>query len=133
MVSSVNSHTNATRIGWHLWEIDWRFAPGLPPGWLYLGGSDVEDGALEERRALGQLLLPLRREEVPERVCVCVCVTESEGVCERGRASVCVCERERESEGVCVIERERGCVCVSQLLPPLRREEVPEERERVLY
>ena len=33
MVSSVNSHTNATRIGWHLWEIDLRFAPGLPPGW----------------------------------------------------------------------------------------------------
>ena len=29
----VNSHTNATRIGWHLWEIDLRFAPGLPPGW----------------------------------------------------------------------------------------------------
>jgi len=33
MVSLVNSHTNATRIGWHLWEIDLRFAPGLPPGW----------------------------------------------------------------------------------------------------
>ena len=33
MVSSVNSHTNATRFGWHLWEIDLRFAPGLPPGW----------------------------------------------------------------------------------------------------
>jgi len=33
MVSSVNSHTNATRIGWHLWEIDLIFAPGLPPGW----------------------------------------------------------------------------------------------------
>ena len=30
MVSSVNSHTNATRIGWHLWEIDLRFAPRLP-------------------------------------------------------------------------------------------------------
>jgi len=29
MVSLVNSHTNATRIGWHLWEIDLRFAPGL--------------------------------------------------------------------------------------------------------
>ena len=28
MVSSVNSHANATRIGWHLWEIDLRFAPG---------------------------------------------------------------------------------------------------------
>jgi len=27
-VSLVNSHTNATRIGWHLWEIDLRFAPG---------------------------------------------------------------------------------------------------------
>ena len=33
MVSLVNSHTNATKIGWHLWEIDSRFAPGLPPGW----------------------------------------------------------------------------------------------------
>jgi len=33
MVSFVNSHTNATRIGWHMWEIDLRFAPGLPPGW----------------------------------------------------------------------------------------------------
>jgi len=34
MVSLVNTHTNATRIGWHLWEIDLRFAPGLPPGEL---------------------------------------------------------------------------------------------------
>ena len=46
MVSSVNSHTNATRIGWHLWEIDLRFAPGLPeidlrfaPGWTGVGGE----------------------------------------------------------------------------------------------
>ena len=34
MVSLVNSHTNATRVGWHLWDIDLRFAPGLPPGRL---------------------------------------------------------------------------------------------------
>jgi hypothetical protein len=34
MVSLVISHTDATRIGWHLWEIDLRFAPGLPPRWL---------------------------------------------------------------------------------------------------
>ena len=34
MVSLVNSHTNATRIGWHLWEIDLRFTPWLSPGWL---------------------------------------------------------------------------------------------------
>ena len=34
MVSLVNSHTNATRIGWHLREIDLKFAPGLPPGRL---------------------------------------------------------------------------------------------------
>ena len=33
MVSWVNSHTNAIRIEWHLWEIDLRFAPGLSPGW----------------------------------------------------------------------------------------------------
>ena len=25
--------SNATKIGWHLWEIDLRFAPGLPLGW----------------------------------------------------------------------------------------------------
>ena len=30
MVSLVNSNTNARH---HLWEIDLRFAPGLPPGW----------------------------------------------------------------------------------------------------
>jgi len=34
----VNSHTDATRIGWHLWGIDLIFAPGLPPGW---GGRPV--------------------------------------------------------------------------------------------
>ena len=28
VVSSVNSHTNAARIRWHLWELDLRFAPG---------------------------------------------------------------------------------------------------------
>ena len=33
MVSLVNSHTHATTKRWHLWEIDLRFAPGLPPGW----------------------------------------------------------------------------------------------------
>ena len=33
MVSLVNVHANATRIGWHLWEIDSRFDSGLPPGW----------------------------------------------------------------------------------------------------
>ena len=32
MVSLVNSHTHTTSIGWHLWEIDLRFAPGLAPG-----------------------------------------------------------------------------------------------------
>jgi len=35
IVSLVNSHTNASRIGWHLWEIDLRFSPGLPPGWSH--------------------------------------------------------------------------------------------------
>ena len=34
----VNSHTNATRIGWHLWEIGLGFAPGLPPRWLDVTG-----------------------------------------------------------------------------------------------
>ena len=34
MVYLVDSHTNATSERWHLWEIDSRFAPGLPPGWF---------------------------------------------------------------------------------------------------
>jgi hypothetical protein len=33
MFSLVNSYKNATRIGWHLCQIELRFAPGLPPGW----------------------------------------------------------------------------------------------------
>jgi len=32
-------NTNATRIGWRMWEIDLRFAPGLPPGWGRARGS----------------------------------------------------------------------------------------------
>jgi len=48
MVSLVNSHTNATRIGWHLWEIDLRFAPGLPPGWN-VGGARNLKVVLNER------------------------------------------------------------------------------------
>jgi hypothetical protein len=35
MVYLVNSHTNATRIRWHLWEIGLRFTPGLTPGWSF--------------------------------------------------------------------------------------------------
>jgi len=35
MIALGNSHTNATRIGWHLWEIELIFAPGLPPGWFH--------------------------------------------------------------------------------------------------
>ena len=31
MISLINSNTNATGIGLHLWEIDLEFAPGLPP------------------------------------------------------------------------------------------------------
>ena len=33
VVSLVDSCTNATRIGWHLWELDLRFPLGLPPEW----------------------------------------------------------------------------------------------------
>ena len=34
MVSLVNPHSNATSRRWHLWEIDLRFASGLPAGWI---------------------------------------------------------------------------------------------------
>ena len=34
MVSLINSHTNATRLGWHIRETDWQFASGLPSGWV---------------------------------------------------------------------------------------------------
>ena len=40
IISSVNPHTNATRIGWNLWDIDSRLAPGLPPGWLVCSSID---------------------------------------------------------------------------------------------
>jgi len=43
MVSLVISHANVTRIGWHLWEIDLRFALELSPGgevkYRYLAGD----------------------------------------------------------------------------------------------
>ena len=47
MVSLVNSHTNATSIGWHLWEIYLRFATGLPPGRVSHGlAGAASDGHL---------------------------------------------------------------------------------------
>ena len=65
-VSLINSHTIAIRIGWHLWEIDLRFAPGLPPG------RDTDEAA---RGCAGQELHGaaeafLRR---PTLVSSCVC------------------------------------------------------------
>ena len=54
MVSLVNSHTNATRIGWNLWNIDLRFAPGLPPGWTVSRST-------EDLRGLGGGLVLLER------------------------------------------------------------------------
>jgi len=48
MVSSVNSHTDAARIGWHLREIDLRFAPGLPPGWIS-GAAERRQGGTARR------------------------------------------------------------------------------------
>ena len=46
MVSLVNSHTNATRIGWHLWELDLRFSSGLPPGWVGMRTCTSQQGLL---------------------------------------------------------------------------------------
>ena len=53
MVSLVNFHTNATRIGWHLWEIDLRFAPGLPPG-----RSPAKQSLGRHARSLGSACRP---------------------------------------------------------------------------
>ena len=47
VVSLVNSHTNATRMGWHLWVINLIFVPWSPPGWRlqqsYRGTSPVKN------------------------------------------------------------------------------------------
>jgi len=42
VVSFADIHANATSKRWHLWEIDLRFAPGLPPGWVLGSGSTVK-------------------------------------------------------------------------------------------
>ncbi len=52
------------------------------------------------------------RERESVCVCVCVCVTEREGVCVTEREGVCVCAWQRERECVCVRDRERESVCV---------------------
>jgi len=53
MVSLVNYHTNATRIGWHLWEIDLRFAPGLPSGRLHPANDSKRAGRRKPPAVLG--------------------------------------------------------------------------------
>ena len=65
MVSSPNSHTNATRVGWHLWEIDLRFAPGLPPGWgvdsCCTGPGVHQGGSAGKERRRGGLVFKAHR------------------------------------------------------------------------
>jgi len=57
IVSLVNFHTNATSKRWHLWEVDLRFASGLPPGWLYLvQGDDTTEADIDLLRRLCGLL-----------------------------------------------------------------------------
>ena len=41
-----HSHTNTTTNRWHLWEMDVRFAPGLPPGWMQDGYARFEQSDL---------------------------------------------------------------------------------------
>jgi len=60
MISLVNFHANATRIGKHLWEIDLGFAPGLSPGWIapqYLLGLLLLLGLVVLLRPLAPRLL----------------------------------------------------------------------------
>ena len=70
MVYSVNSHTNAARIGWNLWEIDFRFGPGLPPGWCpeWMGASGMASKGVDGGGLVGGHTRPIRREGQP-RAC----------------------------------------------------------------
>ena len=54
MVSLVNFHKNATSKRWHLWEIELRFASGLPPGRIR-GGRFLGD---EDPATYGRLSAP---------------------------------------------------------------------------
>ena len=42
MISLVTSHTNAIFNSQHLWDIDLRFSPGLPPMWRAAGLFQVQ-------------------------------------------------------------------------------------------
>jgi len=75
MVSLVNSHTNPTRIGWHMWEIELIFAPGLPPGWRD-GDHDLvpQEDAGVDPLSLSYLMLidsciTQRKAQGPSRTC----------------------------------------------------------------
>ena len=64
MVSSVNSDKNATRIGWHLWEIDQRLALGLSKsgGDLQVVSAEPYMKMQDPRPALGTLVSVSTRE-----------------------------------------------------------------------
>ena len=84
MVSSVSSHTNATRIGWHLWEIDLRFAPGLPPGWVLLLQRGRGRAGAESKEAEHQSM-SLKYEPASEPLHISVKAGEDELTEERSR------------------------------------------------
>ena len=56
VVALVNSHANATFWRWHLWEIDLRFASGLPPGWVTMETNLTPKGPGQVLGAYGSRL-----------------------------------------------------------------------------
>jgi len=65
IVYAVNSHANATRIGWHLWEIDSRFAPGS--GWHRAAVFAIGSFPIENRPRLPDMHLPRESFSLGER------------------------------------------------------------------
>ena len=81
MVYLVNSHANATSSRWHLWEIDLRFATGLPPGWIQVnitsGSRRVRDPPRPLFAWASSLTCFLRRRSTERHVAVKIASSSS--------------------------------------------------------
>ena len=92
MFSRVNSHSNATSQRWHLWEIDLRFAHGLPPGWECLALSQTISSPQNEetrsQRFVKSRQIPLKKSTFGDLGSSIDLVNRIEAELERGRTSL---------------------------------------------
>jgi len=109
IVSLGNSHTNATIIGWHLWEIDLRFALNSTAGWQTKQQERrTSDSPCLTRRSCSGAFSPPAPPRVPPSAPACNALAPTR----RPEAPQEADAKAREPVQSASAEQSRSCCCI---------------------